>query len=159
MRVKRVLRYRNHTNIRVWDSSNLFAEEYVRGCAILERDEQSSPLRRCPSVQFNCNDFLHTGDVALSQATQLLVNDVCNEFTWIDKLVSSFCNDSPLYVIISYNSGGVSTCYVNHTENEFVSCTSMSGERANKSWTKKIPFHNAKQRCNGHPFVLFFPQQ
>lgn len=81
MRVKRVLRYRNHTNIRVWDSSNLFAEEYVRGCAILERDEQSSPLRRCPSVQFNCNDFLHTGDVALSQATQLLVNDVCNEFT------------------------------------------------------------------------------
>ncbi|KAI9559240.1 hypothetical protein GHT06_016029 [Daphnia sinensis] len=71
--------FQNHTKVRVWDSSNLFAEEYVRACAVLERDEQSSPLRRCPSVQFNCNDFLHTGDVALSQATQLLVNDVCNE--------------------------------------------------------------------------------
>ncbi|XP_057368446.2 N-acetylneuraminate 9-O-acetyltransferase-like [Daphnia carinata] len=72
--------FENHSNVRVWDTSNLFAEEYVRACAVLERDEQSSPLRRCPSVQYNCNDFLHTGDVALSQATQLLVNDICNVF-------------------------------------------------------------------------------
>lgn len=35
------------------------------------------PVDYAPAY-FNCDDYIHTGNVALSQATQLLLNDICN---------------------------------------------------------------------------------
>lgn len=70
------------SNIRVWDSSNPLAEEYVRGCATLKRDEpfeiDDRPYLFKDVAYADCNDYIHTGYSALSQATQLLFNDICN---------------------------------------------------------------------------------
>ncbi|KAK4010374.1 hypothetical protein OUZ56_019520 [Daphnia magna] len=71
------------TRIRIWDSSNPLVEEYTRDCTILKRDEKakigdpSVPMDYA-SAYFNCDDYIHTGYAALSQATQLLFNDICN---------------------------------------------------------------------------------
>jgi hypothetical protein len=70
------------SKIRVWDSSNPLAEEYVRGCATLKRDElfeiDDRPYPFKDVAYADCNDYIHTGYSALSQATQLLFNDICN---------------------------------------------------------------------------------
>jgi hypothetical protein len=63
----------------LWDSSDPFADEYVRSCAILKRYEHSYDKSNEYAMAYtNCNDFVHTGYSALSQATQLLYNDLCN---------------------------------------------------------------------------------
>jgi hypothetical protein len=60
----------------LWDSSDPLADEYVRSCAILKRYEHSSDnTKEYATAYANCNDYVHT---ALSQATQLLFNDLCN---------------------------------------------------------------------------------
>ena len=75
-----ILRNRD-SQIRIWDSSNPLAEEYVRGCATLKRDEQyeidDRPSLLKDVAYADCNDNIHTGYSALSQATQLLFNDIC----------------------------------------------------------------------------------
>ncbi len=75
--------FRNHSKIRIWESSNALAEEYVRGCLLLKRDSSGFILFSQPSVVnskpfINCRDFVHTGTVAITQATQILFNDICN---------------------------------------------------------------------------------
>jgi hypothetical protein len=63
----------------LWDSSDPFANEYVRGCAILKRYEHLSFNNNEYAIAYaNCNDYIHTGYSALSQATQLLYNELCN---------------------------------------------------------------------------------
>jgi hypothetical protein len=64
----------------LWDSSDPLADEYVRSCAILKRYEHSSDEsnKEYATAYANCNDYVHTGYSALSQATQLLFNDLCN---------------------------------------------------------------------------------
>jgi hypothetical protein len=63
----------------LWDSSDPFADEYVRSCAILKRYEHPSDnAKEYATAYANCNDYVHTGYSALSQATQLLFNDLCN---------------------------------------------------------------------------------
>ncbi len=63
----------------LWDSSDPLADEYVRSCAILKRYEHSSDnTKEYATAYANCNDYVHTGYSALSQATQLLFNDLCN---------------------------------------------------------------------------------
>jgi hypothetical protein len=63
----------------LWDSSDSFADEYVRSCAILKRYEHPSDnAKEYATAYANCNDYVHTGYSALSQATQLLFNDLCN---------------------------------------------------------------------------------
>jgi hypothetical protein len=63
----------------LWDSSDPLADEYVRACAILKRYEHSSNnTKEYVTAYANCNDYVHTGYSALSQATQLLFNDLCN---------------------------------------------------------------------------------
>lgn len=75
--------------IRVWDSSNPLAEEYIRGCIafperVIRKIVNAQVLEQEVNEFFNieqfidCQDFIHTGYVALSQATQLLYNDICN---------------------------------------------------------------------------------
>ncbi|EFX67818.1 hypothetical protein DAPPUDRAFT_330622 [Daphnia pulex] len=77
----------NYSGIRIWDSGNPLAEEYIRSCVIfperderrtfyLESDKPFNPITSKPYV--NCLDFIHTGSVALAQATQILYNDICN---------------------------------------------------------------------------------
>lgn len=81
------------SQIRIWDSSNPLAEEYVRGCATLKRDEQyeidDRPNLLKDFVYADCNDNIHTGYSALSQATQLLFNDIC-QTSWIRNYTSLF---------------------------------------------------------------------
>lgn len=78
---------RNYSGIRVWDSSNALAEEYVRSCIIFPEREMQHPIFLVGEKPFNplackpyvsCLDFVHTGNAALFQATQILYNAVCN---------------------------------------------------------------------------------
>ncbi len=65
----------------LWDSSDPLADEYVRACAIHKRYEHSlssDNTKEYATAFANCNDYVHTGYSALSQATQLLFNDLCN---------------------------------------------------------------------------------
>jgi hypothetical protein len=75
--------YRNYSGNLIWDSGNSLAEEYIGSCVIFpQRDGHHSfdleicdpfnPIFRKPYV--NCLDFIHTGSVALAQATQILYN-------------------------------------------------------------------------------------
>lgn len=77
---------RNYSGIRIWDSSNPLAEEYIRSCVIfperdqhhifyLESEKPFNPIVSKPYV--SCLDFIHTGSVALAQATQILYNGIC----------------------------------------------------------------------------------
>jgi hypothetical protein len=70
-----------NSQIRIWDSSNPLAEEYVRGCATIKRDEKFTvdgrPYLFKDIAYADCNDYIHTGFLALSQATQLLFNNIC----------------------------------------------------------------------------------
>ncbi|XP_046632225.1 N-acetylneuraminate 9-O-acetyltransferase-like [Daphnia pulicaria] len=66
---------KNYSQIQIWDSSNIFAEEYVRGCRVFSERETAGKY----SLQYtSCRDYIHTGYTALSQATQLLLNQICN---------------------------------------------------------------------------------
>jgi hypothetical protein len=73
--------FRVYRGIRIWDSGNPLVEEYIRSCFILERDEPHSS-RTYDSFYFNCNDFIHTGYSALSQATQIIFNYICIRWDW-----------------------------------------------------------------------------
>ncbi|EFX67894.1 hypothetical protein DAPPUDRAFT_260928 [Daphnia pulex] len=78
--------YKNYKSIRIWDSSNPLAEEYVRSCQMNAEREYPNPFfiknGKDPFINckpyINCLDYIHTGYVALSQATQLFYNDICN---------------------------------------------------------------------------------
>ncbi len=80
------MRNRNYESIRIWDSSNPLAEEYVRSCQMNAEREYPNPFfiknGKDPFINckpyINCLDYIHTGYVALSQATQLFYNDICN---------------------------------------------------------------------------------
>lgn len=85
--IRRMLK--NESNgIRIWDSSNPLGEEYIRSCAVLKRDEivhvDSRPYLFKDSAFADCNDFIHTGYSALSEATNLLYNDICNNVMEFD---------------------------------------------------------------------------
>ncbi|KZS12727.1 Uncharacterized protein APZ42_022882 [Daphnia magna] len=85
---RRILK--NFKNIRIWDSSNALTEEYVRGCLINRERENPDPFfvknGKNPFINckpyVNCLDFVHTGYAALSSATQLLYNDICNNLLY-----------------------------------------------------------------------------
>jgi hypothetical protein len=64
----------------IWDSSNSWVEEYIRGCLLYQRIEFGEYYSVDPDHSYiNCLDFTHPGYSALSPATQLLFNDICNE--------------------------------------------------------------------------------
>lgn len=79
--IRRVLENEN-SGIRIWDSSGPLAEEYIRSCAVLKRDEivldYGRPYLFKEGAYADFNDYIHTGYSALSQATNLLYNDICN---------------------------------------------------------------------------------
>ncbi|XP_046639465.1 uncharacterized protein LOC124320652 [Daphnia pulicaria] len=71
----------NYPEMRIlWDSSNSLVEEYIRGCVVFQQRLQLGVyLVTDPDYSYiNCNDCRHPGYSALSQATQLLLNDLCN---------------------------------------------------------------------------------
>ncbi|KAK4006652.1 hypothetical protein OUZ56_011810 [Daphnia magna] len=71
--------FRNQSNLVIWDSSNTFVEEYIRGCEILERMQFGPVNILDPGASFiNCQDSVHPGYSALSQATRILYNDICS---------------------------------------------------------------------------------
>lgn len=61
----------------IWDSGDPFAEEYIRACHLLRRHDLQ--IGRGYKSVFNCYDFIHTGQAALSQTTQILINSLCNK--------------------------------------------------------------------------------
>ncbi len=68
--------YRDYKRVRIWDSSNPLAEEYVRACSFSQQVQFANIDSAYSFV--NCKDYTHTGYKALSQSTQLLFNDICN---------------------------------------------------------------------------------
>ncbi|EFX78295.1 hypothetical protein DAPPUDRAFT_320629 [Daphnia pulex] len=66
----------NQKSVRIWDSCNPLAEEYVRGCTFSQRIQYA--LNDPSDSFFNFKDYSHAGYSALSQSTQLLLNDICN---------------------------------------------------------------------------------
>ncbi len=77
--------FRNHSNIRIWDSSTPFVEEYIRACTILQRVNYGPLALLDPADSYlNCHDFIHAGYSTLSFASQFLYNDVCKTYqVWI----------------------------------------------------------------------------
>ena len=71
-----LMNYRDYKRVRIWDSSNPLAEEYVRACSFSQRVQYATIDSDDSFV--NCKDYTHTGYKALSQSTQLLFNDICN---------------------------------------------------------------------------------
>lgn len=61
------------TRVLVWDSFDPVAEEYIRSCAL------TGYKRSDPEGFFRCEDFLHTGFNALSFASQVIINYVCQD--------------------------------------------------------------------------------
>ncbi len=62
------------TAVRVWDSLDLIMASYKQSCGRNFRENPQFPLQK-----FNgCGDYLHPGYVALNEATQLLLNNICN---------------------------------------------------------------------------------
>ena len=65
----------------IWDSANPLAEEYIRACNLLKRKEVHPRRVWLDATEFySCFDSIHTGYVALSQATQIIWNGICNKF-------------------------------------------------------------------------------
>ncbi|XP_046456029.1 uncharacterized protein LOC124203321 isoform X2 [Daphnia pulex] len=64
----------------IWDSSNSLVEEYIRGCILFrQRVQLGMYLLTDPDYSYiNCNDHTHPAYSALSQATQLLLHDLCD---------------------------------------------------------------------------------
>jgi hypothetical protein len=70
------------SKVLIWDSSDDLVEEYIRGCAYLNRKEKKlfgeHMLIDYAFSYFNCGDYIHPGYSALSEATYLLFSDLCN---------------------------------------------------------------------------------
>ena len=66
--------------LKVWDSGNVFVEDYVRSCKIINRHDIH--LRRdWLDAYYSCFDYIHTGYVALSLTTKILFyNEICDKF-------------------------------------------------------------------------------
>ena len=68
------------SSVEIWDSANPLVEDYVRSCLF---DVKRSTSHRFKSWA-ECLDYIHTGYSALSQAMQLILNDVCNGHLSLD---------------------------------------------------------------------------
>lgn len=68
---------RRKSRVKVWDSGNPLVEEYTRSC---QQWTDRQPLNEAifHNPYFNCLDRIHPGYVALNQATQILLNHICN---------------------------------------------------------------------------------
>lgn len=84
--------FRNHHNIHIWDSSDPLVEEYIRSCFILERKNSESFWEALDysTPYINCYDNVHPGYLVLSQATQLLYNNIFNNWKTIYLMVTLF---------------------------------------------------------------------
>ena len=62
--------------VEIWDSANPLAEDYIRSCF-------ATDLVRGGDYMFkswiDCIDYIHMGYAALSQATHLLLNYICQK--------------------------------------------------------------------------------
>ena len=54
-----------------WESTYRAAEEYIRSCGLLERND--------PHNFRSCADFIHTGYVVNDRGSQILLNFACNK--------------------------------------------------------------------------------
>ncbi len=54
-----LMNYRDYNRVRIWDSSNPLAEEYVRACSFSQR-VQYATIDSADSF-VNCKDYTHTG--------------------------------------------------------------------------------------------------
>ncbi len=73
--------YRN-SGVKFWDSGNPPVEEYARSCGHLEWTVRRVYNERAYRDDYvNCHDMVHPGYVALSHATQILLNHLCNRLS------------------------------------------------------------------------------
>ncbi|XP_059351292.1 N-acetylneuraminate 9-O-acetyltransferase-like [Daphnia carinata] len=59
--------------VTIWNSGNIFVEEYIRSCFLLQRDEYNISV----DGFFSCLDYIHPGTAALYSAMQLILNEIC----------------------------------------------------------------------------------
>ncbi|XP_046641005.1 N-acetylneuraminate 9-O-acetyltransferase-like [Daphnia pulicaria] len=64
-----------HSGVIVWNTGSLLTDEYIRGCYIQIRDDLEYQSAK---AYFSCSDLLHPGFVVMSQAIQLILNEICN---------------------------------------------------------------------------------
>ncbi|XP_059351674.1 N-acetylneuraminate 9-O-acetyltransferase-like [Daphnia carinata] len=74
----------NYSSIRYYNSSHPWATEYCRSCKVFQRHSRLNAKKVESYINWNnvyvgCKDFIHLGYSGLSQATQLFLNDICNE--------------------------------------------------------------------------------
>lgn len=63
------------TDIYYWESSTPLTEEYIRSCTFNLR---SAGYLWGNTPYSNCGDYLHPGNVAMSEATQMFLGEICN---------------------------------------------------------------------------------
>ena len=73
-----VFTFRN-SRVIIWDSGNPLAEEYIRACQMLGREDFHLGSKTRMDDYFNCFDYIHVGYVALSHTTQIVLNAICNK--------------------------------------------------------------------------------
>ena len=71
--VRQVLEENGSHLVAFWDSSNRVVEEYVRSCSVAERTAS-----QWIDTWMDCTDYIHPGYSAMTQTTQILINDMCN---------------------------------------------------------------------------------
>ena len=72
--------FRNFDGIHIWDATNPLAEEYIRSCSLSRR--QDDPKYTSNLKYIDCSDNVHTGNVALLQASRILLNLIFNEYLY-----------------------------------------------------------------------------
>lgn len=70
--------YRSHRHVRLWNSTIEVFEEYIRSCKLWERHGRLDFMYSWYTS--TCYDYIHPSNIAVSQATQVLLNDFCNRY-------------------------------------------------------------------------------
>lgn len=58
----------------MWDSLDPIMDDYIRSCRLNFRINPQYHLQQF----YACLDYVHPGYVALNEAIQLILNDICN---------------------------------------------------------------------------------
>jgi hypothetical protein len=79
-KISLILFVNRNSGVIIWDSGNPLAEEYIRACHLMQREDYHRGSRTRMDDYYNCFAYIHTGYVALLHTTQTILNDICNGY-------------------------------------------------------------------------------
>ena len=82
------LYHRNYSYVNIWNSTSITGKEFLRGCKLLARHGRKDFVSSWYSS--TCQDYLHPSNIAIAEATQILLNDFCNRyFIWFQVIIKA----------------------------------------------------------------------